>query len=95
MDVSLDQQTTTTATTQRAATQLAANNVESGIGDSKSVAGHQAEQADSILSIEAMKYSANTIAKVTYQCEQLHWKVVGPRQVRCEAFQFESTGEEK
>ena len=69
MDASLDQNTTTTVTKQTAATQLATNNVENGIGVSKSVAGHQSEQADSILSMEAMKYSANTIAEVSYQYE--------------------------
>ena len=62
MDVSLDQKTTTTATKERAALQWATNSGESGIGDLKSVAGHQAEQADSMLPIKAMKYSANTIA---------------------------------
>ena len=53
MDVSLDQK----------------NDVESGIGGSKSVAGHQAEQANSILSIEAMKCSANKTGEVSQQYE--------------------------
>ena len=57
MDVPLDQKATTTAT----------NIVESGIGDLRSVAGHQAEQADSMLPIEAMNISANTIADVSHQ----------------------------
>ena len=38
-------------------------------GDLRSVAGHQAVQADSMLPIEAMKSSANTIAGVSYQYE--------------------------
>ena len=59
IDVPLDQKATTTAT----------NIVESGIGDLRSVAGHQAEQADSMLPIEAMNYSANTIADVSHQYE--------------------------
>ena len=75
VDVSLDQKTTTTATKQRAATQLATNNVESGVGDSKSVAGHQTEQTESILPIQAMKYSANTIAEVSYQYEHFSRKL--------------------
>ena len=40
MDVSLNQKATTTATMQRAGT-TATRNVESGIGDLRSVAGHQ------------------------------------------------------
>ena len=56
-DVSLDQKALTIDTKQRAVTQLTSNNVESGIGDLWSVAGHQAERADSMLPIEAMKYS--------------------------------------
>ena len=35
----------------------------------RSVAGHQAERADSMLPVEATKYSANTIADVGYQYE--------------------------
>ena len=35
----------------------------------RSVAGHQAERADPVLPVEAMKYSANTIAVVGYQFE--------------------------
>ena len=62
MDVSLDQKALTTDTKQRAVTQLTSNTVESGIGDLRSVAGHQAERADSILPIEAMKHSAKTVA---------------------------------
>ena len=75
MDVSLDQRNTTTATKQRAATQLTTNNVESGIGDLKSVAEHQAEQADSMLPVEAMKYSSNTTADVSHQYEQYTGKL--------------------
>ena len=56
MDVPLDQKATT----------IAINNVESGIGDLRSVAGHQAEQADSMLPTGAMKYSANTMADVSH-----------------------------
>ena len=48
MDVSLDQKAITTDTKQRAVTQLTSNTVESGIGDLRSVAGHQAERADSM-----------------------------------------------
>ena len=62
MDVLLDQKALTTDTKQRAVTQLTSNTVESGIGDLRSVAGHQAERADSILPIEAMKHSAKTFA---------------------------------
>ena len=69
MDVSLDQQDTAIATKQRAGTQLTTNNVEIGIGDLRSVAGHQAERADSMFPVEAMKYSANTIADVGYKDE--------------------------
>ena len=76
MDVSLDQKATATATKQRAGTQLTTNNVESGFGVLRSVAGHQAERADSMLPVEAVKYSANTIADVGYQHEH-YWKVVG------------------
>ena len=43
--------------------------VETGIVDLRSVAGHQVERADSMLPIEAMKYSVNTIADVSYQYE--------------------------
>ena len=81
----------TTATKKRAATQLVTNNVESGIGDLKSVAGHQAEQADSLLTIEAMKYSANKTGEVRAS----HRKVVGPRQVRCKAFSVRFDGGRK
>ena len=68
-DVPLDQKAITIDAKQRAVTQLTSNNYESGIGDLRSVAGHQAERADSMLPIEAMKYSANTIADVSYQFE--------------------------
>ena len=50
MDVSLDQQAITTATKQRAVTQLTTNNVDSGIGDFEECC-HQAEQADSMLQV--------------------------------------------
>ena len=75
MDVSLDQEATTTAAKQRAGTQLTTNNVESGIGDLKKVAGHQAERADSMLPVEAIKYSANTIADVNHQYEHCTGKL--------------------
>ena len=75
MDVSLDQKATTTAAKQRAGTQLTTNNVESGIGDLKKVAGHQAERADSMLPVEAIKYSANTIADVNHQYEHCTGKL--------------------
>ena len=52
---------------------MTANNVESGMGGWKSVARHQAEQADSILPIEAVKYSANTIADVSRQYTGKVW----------------------
>ena len=61
----LDQKATTTAT----------NKFESGIGDLRSVAGHQAEQADPMLPIEAMKYSANTIADVSHEYERYAGKL--------------------
>ena len=54
---------------QSAATHLTTNTVESGNGDLKRVAGHQAEQADSILPSEAVKYSSNTIADASHQYE--------------------------
>ena len=66
-NVSLDQKTTTTATKQRSVTQLSTNNVDSGVGGLRSVAGHQVEQADSMLPDEALKYSANTIGEVSNQ----------------------------
>ena len=56
MDVTLDQKATTTATKQRARTQLTTNNVESGTGDLRSVAGHQAERADSMLPVETRSF---------------------------------------
>ena len=65
MDVPLDQKATTTAT----------KNVESGIGDLRSVAGHQTEQADCMLPLQAMKYSANTIADVSRQYEHYAGKL--------------------
>ena len=71
----MDQKVTTTATKQRALTQLTTNNVESGIGGLRSVAGHQAERADSMLPVEAMKYSANAIADVNYQHEHCTGKL--------------------
>ena len=64
-DVPLDQMATATAT----------NNVESGIGDLRSVAGHQAEEADSMLPNDTMKYSANTTADVSHQCEHYAGKL--------------------
>ena len=45
MDVSLDQKALTSDPMQRAVTQLTSNNAESGIGDLRSVARHQAERA--------------------------------------------------
>ena len=69
MMVSLDRDVTTTATMQRAGTQVTANDDESSIGGLRNVAGHQAEQANARLPIEAMKSSANTIADVSRQCE--------------------------
>ena len=41
----------------------------------RSVAGHQAERADSMLPAEAMKYSANTIADVGRQYEHYTGKL--------------------
>ena len=75
INVSLDQRNTTVATKQRAATQWTTNKVEGGIGDLKRVAGHQAEQADLILPLEAMKCSVNTIADVSNQDEHYTRKV--------------------
>ena len=73
----LDQKTTTTATKQRAVTQLTTTNFQCGIGGLRSVAGHHAERADSMLPAEAMMYSANTIADVSHQYEHHTGKVVG------------------
>ena len=67
MDLTLDQKAITADTKQRAGTQLTTNNVESGIGDLRSVAGHQAERADVLLRIEAMKFHMNTIADFSHQ----------------------------
>ena len=68
MDVSLDQKATTTATKQRAGTQLTTNNVGSGIGGLRSNAGHQAERTESMLTIEAMKKSSvNAIVDVSHK----------------------------
>ena len=69
MKVSLERGGTTTAAIQRVGTQLTTNNVESGIGGLRSVAGHQAEQGDAMLPIEAMKSSANTVTDVSRQYE--------------------------
>ena len=60
---------------QRGGTQLTTNNVESGIGGLRIVAGQQVEQADSMLPIEAMKSSANTIAGVNRQYEHYTGKL--------------------
>ena len=81
MIVSLDRDVTTTATMQRAGTQMTTNNVESGIGGLRSVAGHQAEQADAMLPIEAMKFSANTLAytrrlRDRNKCVAKHFSVI-------------------
>ena len=43
--------------------------------DWRSVAGHQAEQADSMLPAEALKYSANTIGDVSHQYEHYNEKL--------------------
>ena len=72
MDVPLDQKATTTAV----------NNVANRIGDLRSVAGHQAVQADSMLPIEAMKFSGTRL-------------LVSVTSMSCEAFQCDSTCEEK
>ena len=55
MEVSLDRGGTTSATVQRVRPRWIINTVESGIGGLRSVARHQAEQADVKLPIEAMK----------------------------------------
>ena len=68
---------TTTATNQRAGTQLTTNSVVSGIGDLRSVAGYQAERADGLLPIEAMKYSAN-ITGASHQYEHYAGKLWDP-----------------
>ena len=65
MKVSLERGGTTTAAIQRVGTQLTTNNVESGIGGLRSVAGHQAEQADAMLPIEAMKI----FCEHSYRCQ--------------------------
>ena len=49
MDVSRDQNATTTATKQKEGTQLTTKDVESGSVGWRSAAGHQAERADSML----------------------------------------------
>ena len=41
--------------------------MENCLGGLRNVAGHQAEQADSMLPVEAIKFSANTVADVSYQ----------------------------
>ena len=92
MDVSLSQNATATATEQ---TQLTTNSVESCSSGLTNVAGHQGERADVLLPIEAMKCSANTIDDVNYQYEHRTGKLWGQKQMRCTAFQCDSTGDEK
>ena len=71
MDVSLDQKAATTATKEFAGTHLDQQILlKADTGEFRSVAGHLAERADSMLPVDAMKYSANTIAHVGYQYEQ-------------------------
>ena len=41
--------------------------MENCLGGLRNVAAHQAEQADSMLPVEAKKFSANTVADVSYQ----------------------------
>ena len=69
MDVSLGQKATRLLQKSKSRNTIDYN-VESGIGDLRSVAGHQAQHADAMLPIEAMKFSANTIADVGYQYER-------------------------
>ena len=95
MKVSLDRDVTATATIQRVGTQLTTNNVESSIGSSRSVAGHQAEQADAMLPIEAMKSSANTITEVSPQYEHHTGKLWDRDKCIAKAFQCNPTGKGK
>ena len=67
MDVTLDQKATTTTST---------NNVQRNIGYLRKCDGHQAEQSDSMLPIEAMKYSVNMIADVSHQYEHYARKLL-------------------
>ena len=63
-----NQNVTTGATKQRAGTQLTPNNVEGCVGCLRSFDGHQAEQADWMLSVEAIKKSsANTTDDVSHR----------------------------
>ena len=56
MDGSLNQNATITATLRTAETPWTTNLVEGCIGGLRNVAGHQAERADVLLPIEAMKF---------------------------------------
>ena len=75
VDVSLNQNTTTTATKRRTETQLTTNSVESCVGGLRNVAGNQAERADVLLPVEAMKFHMNTIADVSRQYENCDGKL--------------------
>ena len=76
MTVSLNRgDTTTTATVQRVRPRWITNTVESGIDGGRTVARHQAEQADVKLPIETMKSSANIIDDVSCQYEQYTGKL--------------------
>ena len=66
-DVSLNQNATRTVSKQRAGTQWTTSNVENWTGGLWNVVGHQAERGESMLSMETIKFSASTIADVSYQ----------------------------
>ena len=74
---------------------MTTNNVESGIGGLRSVAGHQVEQTDTMLPIEAMISSANTIADVSRQYEHYTGKLQDRDKCVAKHFQCDSTEKEK
>ena len=64
-------------------------------GGLRSVAGHQLEQADAMLTIEAMKSSANIITDVSRQCGHYTGKLWDRDKCVAKQFQCDSMGEEK
>ena len=74
MDVSLNQNATTTAPKRRTETQLMTNGVASRIGGLRNVAGHRAERVD-VLPVEARKFHVNTMADVSHQKEHCDEKL--------------------
>ena len=75
MDGSLNQNATITATLRTAETPWTTNLVAGCIGGLRNVAGHQAERADVLLPIEAMKFYMNTTADVCRQYEHCDGKL--------------------